>query len=160
MSAGSWQAFADVLSEENRCLGELGAAALAMTSVLVLGTAPEIEAAARDVEAKRVLHAQARVRRTTMMQSGFGELTLGQVCGYAPRALRRSVYLSLRDLRVRGIGLRITVGNNRALITAGLKRISSTIAVMQKNSGESSGTYRRRGVLAPANGSLIVSRKA
>jgi hypothetical protein len=153
MSAGSWQAFADVLSEENRCLGELGASALAMTSVLVLGTASEIEA-------KRVLHAQARVRRTTMMKSGFGELTLGQVCSYAPRALRRSVYLSLRDLRVRGIGLRITVGNNRALITAGLKRISSTIAVMQKNSGESNGTYRRRGVLTPANGSLIVSRKA
>ena len=160
MSAGSWQAFADVLSEENRCLGELGAAALGMTRILVLGTAADIEAAVCNVEAKLALHAQASLRRTTMMKSGFGELSLGQVCSYAPGALRRSVFLSLRDLRVRGIGLRITVANNKALSTAGLKRIASTIAVMQRNAGESDGTYRRRGVPAPANGSLIVSRKA
>ncbi len=160
MSAGSWQTFADSLSDENRALGELGAAALAMTTVLVLGTAADIERAERDVELKRVIHAQAHLRRTLMMQRGFGDLTLQQVCSYAPRPLRRSVYTALRELRTRGIALRITVGNNKALINAGLKRITNTIAVMQKNVPGQVGTYRRRGTVTPSNGSLIVSRKA
>lgn len=160
MSAGSWQAFADVLGEENRALGELGATALAMTNVLVFGTAAEIEAADRDVEAKRVQHGQAHLRRVVMMKGGFGDLSLAQVCGYAPGPLRRSVYVSLRELRTRGIALRITAGNNKALITAGLARIDSTIAVMQKNFTEQTGTYRRRGTVTPSNGSVIVSRKA
>ncbi len=160
MSAGSWQAFADALAEENRALGELGAAALAMTSVLVLGSAAQIEAADREVDVKRVAHAQAHLRRTMMMKSGFGDLTLQQVCNYAPGALRKSVYLSLRQLRTRGIGLRITVSNNKALITAGLTRITKTMAVMQKSLTEQTGTYRRRGILTQSTGSLIVSRKA
>jgi hypothetical protein len=160
MSTGSWQAFADVLGEENRTLGELGAAALEMTSVLVAGTAAQIEAAERALEAKRLLHAQAHLRRTMMMKSGFGDLTLLQVCGYAPPAVRRSIYGSLRDLRTRGISLRITVGNNKALIGAGLARVAKTIAVMQRSFTEQTGTYRRRGTVTPSNASLIVSRKA
>ena len=160
MSSGSWPAFADGLAEENRCLGELGAAALAMTSALVFGTAAQIEAADRSVDGWRVLHAQARLRRATMMKSGFGDLSLREVCGYAPAPLRRAVFTSLRELRTRGIALQITVSNNKALISAGLLRIAKTIAVMQKNLTDQTGTYRRRGTVAPPSGSLIVSRKA
>jgi hypothetical protein len=160
MSAGSWQVFADALAAENECLGELGAAALAMTSALVFGPAAQIEATDRSVDARRVLHGQAHLRRVTMMKSGFGDLTLRQVCGYAPPPLRSSIFGSLRDLRTRGIALQITVGNNKSLINAGLARIANTIVVLQKNLGEQTGTYRRRGTLTPSAGSLIVSRKA
>ena len=160
MSSGSWQAFADALAEENRTLGELGAAALAMTNVLVLGNAAQIDAANLTVDARRVQHAQAHLRRITMMRAGFGDLTLRQVCGYAPGPLRRTLFGSLRELRVRGIALRLTVANNKALIGAGLARIANTIAVMQKNMTGQTGTYRRRGTIAPASGSLIMSRKA
>jgi hypothetical protein len=160
MSAGSWQAFADALADENQCLAELGAAALAMTTTLVLGTAAEIEGADRRVDARRILHARAHARRMTMMRSGFGEMSLRQVCGYAPPALRRSVVTSLRELRTRAIALQITVGNNKTLIRAGLERIASTVRVMQKSLSEQTGTYRRRGLSAPMNSSLIVSRKA
>jgi hypothetical protein len=160
LSAGSWQAFADAIEEENRCLGELGAAALAMTGALVSGTAAEIEAADRGVDARRILHVQAHARRSTMMKSGFADLTLRQVCGYAPAPLRRAVFTSLSELRTRGIALQITVGNNKALIAAGLARISKIIAVMQKTLSEHSGVYRRRGTVTKPNESLIVSRKA
>lgn len=160
MSGGSWQAFADALEDENRCLGELGAAALAMTSALVFGSAAQIEAADRSVDARRILHAQGHLRRSAMMKSGFGDLSLRAVCGYAPPPLRRAVFTSLRELRVRGIALKITIANNKALIGAGLLRIARTIAVMQKNMTEQTGTYHRRGTVAVSTGSLIVSRKA
>jgi hypothetical protein len=160
MSAGSWQLFADALAQESECLGELGAAALAMTTALVFGPAAQIEASDRSVEARRILLARAHQRRIAMMKAGFGDATLRQVCGYAPPALRRSLFASLRDLRTRGIALQITVSNNKALINAGLARIASTVAVMQKALSEQTGTYRRRGTLATPKGSLIVSRKA
>jgi hypothetical protein len=158
--SGSWQAFADALEDENRALGELGAAALSLTSVLVRGTAAQIEAADRVLEARRILHAQAHAKRIKMQRAGFGELPLRQVCGYAPAPLRRAVFTSLREMRTRGIGLQITVGNNKALIAAGLRRIALTITALQKRLSDQTGTYRRRGTVAPPNGSLIMSRKA
>jgi hypothetical protein len=160
MSAGSWQTFADALEDENRCLGELGAVALAMTSALVFGTPAEIAAADRSVETRRVLHAEARARRAAMMKAGFGDLTLRQVCGHAPGPLRRSVFTSLRGLRTRGVALQITVANNKALIGAGLERIAKTIALIQKNIAGQTGMYRRRGAVVSSSASLIVSRKA
>jgi hypothetical protein len=160
MSTGSWQAFADALDAENRTLAELGAAALAMTSTLVFGTAAQIEAADRIVDARRILHAQAHVRRAIMMKSGFGDLTLRQVCAFAPGPLRRSVFTSLHELTTRGIALKITISNNKALISAGLLRIANIITVMQKSLAEQPGTYRRRGNVPLPNGSLIVSRNA
>jgi hypothetical protein len=160
VSAGSWKAFADALEEENRCLGELGAASLAMTSALVFGDAAQIEAADRSVDLQRVALTRAHARRSTMMKSGFADLTLRQVCGHAPGPLRRTVFGSLRELRTHAIALQITVGNNRALITAGLERIAKTIDVMQRTLCEQTGTYRRRGNVTRGNESLIVSRRA
>jgi hypothetical protein len=160
MSSGSWKAFAGALEEENRCLGELGAASLAMTSALVFGDAAQIEAADRTVDLNRVALTRAHSRRSIMMKSGFGDLTLRQVCGYAPASARRAVFASLHELRTRGIALQITVANNRALIGAGLERIAKTIDVMQSTLSERTGTYRRRGNVPKPNESLIMSRKA
>ncbi len=158
--SGSWQAFADALAEENRCLGELGATALTMTGALVMGTPAQIEEADRRIEARRILHAHAHARRVAMMRSGFGDLTLRQVCGHAPPPLKRAVFTSLRDLCTRGTALKITVSNNKALIGAGLARIAKTVAVMQACLSEQTGTYRRLGKPVVHSASLIVSRKA
>ena len=145
-----WQRFAELLGEENRLLGALGDAALRLTDALVRNDPDAIEAAERRVEAQRV----------AMQRRGFGTLTLQQVCAYAPPALRRPMYGSVRDLETRGIALRLTVSNNKALILAGMERLARTVAVLQKAGTEQTGTYRRRGVVPPPDGSVIVSRRA
>jgi hypothetical protein len=160
MSADSWQAFANALAEENRTLGEVGSAALKLTSALVGGTPAAIEAAERSVAAAHVLYSLALGKRTTMMKRGFGDLTLRQVCAYAPGPLRRTVYATLHDMTTNGIALRITNNNNKALILAGMERLKKTISVIQKSLSEQPGTYKRRGIVPPPSGSVLVSRRA
>jgi hypothetical protein len=82
------------------------------------------------------------------------------VCAYAPPTLRRWMYGTVRQIEVRCIELRLTVANNKALIVAGLERIARTVALVQRAGTEQTGTYRRRGVIPPPEGSVIVSRKA
>jgi hypothetical protein len=155
-----WQSFAKLLGEENRLLAELNAAALALTEALVANVPARIELAERQLEAKRVLHGVAFAQRVAMQRKGFGELTLHQVCAYAPPTLRRWMYGTVRQIGVRGAELRLTVANNKSLIIAGLERIARTLAVLQRAGSEQPGTYRRRGVIPPPEGSVIVSRKA
>jgi hypothetical protein len=112
------------------------------------------------VEARRLLHGTAYAERVAMQRRGFGALTLQQVCAYAPPALRRGLHASAHEIGVRTIGLQITVQNNRALILAGMERLARTVAVLQRAGTEQTGTYRRRGVVPPPDGSVIVSRKA
>ncbi|MFN2461311.1 MAG: flagellar export chaperone FlgN [Candidatus Velthaea sp.] len=156
----NWQSFADAMADENRALAELGAASLRLTEVLVAGVPAEIEQIERRLEAMRVLHAHAHGRRNTMQKRGFGELTLRQVCAYAPAPLRRGVYTTLHELTTRAIALSMTVNNNKALILAGMNRITRTVEVMQQTMSEQPGTYKRRGTIPPASGSVIVSRRA
>lgn len=160
MSSDSWSVFVDALVEENRTLGDLGSAALLLTGALVNGSPEDIESAERKVESTRLLHVNAHNRRATMMKRGFGELTLQQVCAYTPGPLRRTVYVAMHELTTRGIALRITVSNNKALIMAGMERLNRTIAVLQQSMSEQPGTYKRRGTVPIAAGSVIVSRKA
>jgi hypothetical protein len=159
-AAASWQGFVDLLVEENARLAELGTAALAMTDALVSGSPADLEATDRKLERARILYVQANERRAKLMAQGFGKLTLQQVCAYAPGPLRRTVYHTLHEMRTRGIALRITVGNNKSLIRAGLKRLENTIGVLQKCLTEQPGTYKRRGNVPLASGSVLVSRRA
>lgn len=155
-----WQRFAELLAEENRLLGALGHAALRLTDALVANDPDGIEAAERRVEAQRVLHGTAYAQRIAMQRRGFGQLTLTQVCAYAPPALRRTMYGTVHELGTRGIALKLTVSNNKALILAGMERLARTVAVLQRAGTEQTGTYRRRGVVPPPDGSVIVSRRA
>ncbi len=155
-----WQKFADLLAEENRLLGALGEAALRLTDALVANDPEAIDAADRRVEAQRVLHGTAYAQRVAMQRRGFGTLTLQQVCAYAPPALRRAMYGCVHELGTRGISLKLTVSNNKALILAGMERLARTVAVLQRAGTEQTGTYRRRGVVPPPDGSVIVSRRA
>jgi hypothetical protein len=155
-----WQSFAKLLGEENRLLAELNVAALKLTEALVANVPAQIEAAERRLEAQRVLHGLAYNQRYAMQKKGFRDLTLRQVCAYAPPALRRWMYATVRQIEVRCIELRLTVANNKSLIVAGLERIARTVALMQRAGTEQTGTYRRRGVIPPPEGSVIVSRRA
>jgi FlgN protein len=155
-----WQRFAELLHEESRLLGELGTATLALTQALVENDPESIEAAERRVEAQRLLHDASYQQRVAMMQRGFGNLTLQQVCAYAPPSLRRAMHSTTSELVVRTLGLKLTVSNNKALIFAAMERLAKTVAVLQKAGTEQTGTYKRRGVVPPPNGSVIVSRRA
>jgi len=152
--------FSELLADENRLLGDLGEAALALTDALVVNDPDAIEAAERVVEARRVLHGSAYAQRVAMQRRGFGTLTLMQVCAYAPPPLRRSTYATVREIETRGMSLRLTVANNKSLILAGMDRLARTVAVLQRAGTEQTGTYRRRGVVPPPDGSVIVSRRA
>lgn len=155
-----WQKFAQLLGEENRLLAELNAAALALTDALVENEPERIDLAERRLEAQRVLHGTAYAQRVAMQRAGFGTLTLDQVCAYAPGTLRRWMYGTVHQIVTRGTELRLTVANNKALILAGLERLARTVAVLQRAGTEQTGTYRRRGIVPPPEGSVIVSRRA
>jgi hypothetical protein len=155
-----WTRFGEIIAEECRLLGELGAAALALTDALVENDPDAIEAAERRVEARRVLHGTAYAQRIAMQRRGFGKLTLTQVCAYAPPALRRRFYGIVHELHTSSVALRMTVSNNKSLILAGMERLARTVAVLQRAGTEQTGTYRRRGVVPPPDGSVIVSRRA
>ena len=159
MSA-SWDAFRALLVEEARLLGELNTAALVLTRALVRRDVDAINAAERKLEGQRILHQNAQRRRLHMQRTGFGELTLEQVCAYAPGPMRR-VFLNLsRDMTIKGISLAITVNNNKSLLIAGMERLQRTVQLIHDSMIESTGTYKRRGVVPKADGSVIVSRKA
>jgi hypothetical protein len=155
-----WQKFAQLLGEENRLMAELNAAALVLTDALVHDDTDAIDFAERRLEAQRVLHGTAYAQRIAMQRAGFGTLTLEQVCAYAPGSLRRWMYGTVHQIVTRGTELRLTVANNKALILAGLERLARTVAVLQRAGTEQTGTYRRRGIVPPPEGSVIVSRRA
>jgi hypothetical protein len=155
-----WQRFGDLLFAENMQLGELGNAALRLTDALVANDPDAIESAERRVDAQLVLYSSAHSQRTGMQQRGFGSLTLAQVVAYAPPAMRRALQGLVHEITVRGIALRLTVSNNKALILAGMERLARTVAVLQRAGTEQPGTYKRRGTVPAPSGSVIVSRRA
>ena len=159
MSA-SWDGFRALLQEESRLLGELNTAALTLTEALVQNDVTRINASERRLESARIMHQQAQRRRAQMQRAGFGELKLEQVCGYAPGPTRRIFQGLSRELTIKGISLAITVNNNKALILAGMERLQKTVQLIHEAMTESTGTYKRRGVVPKPDGSVIVSRKA
>ncbi len=155
-----WQRFASLLDDERVSLRQLGDAALALTESLVRNDPDAIENAERLVEARRVLHGTAYAQRVAMQRRGFGTLSLREVCAYAPPLLRRSMVGAVRELETQSIALKLTVSNNKALILAGMERLARTVAVLQRAGTEQTGTYRRRGIVPPPDGSVLVSRRA
>lgn len=159
MSA-SWDGFRALLQEESRVLGELNTVALAMTDALVQKDVDRINSSERKLEGQRIVHQQARRKRLQMQQAGFGELTLEQVCAYAPGPMRRGFQQLSREMSIKGISLAITVNNNKALILAGMDRLQKTVELIHEAMTETTGTYKRRGTVPKSQSSVIVSRKA
>jgi hypothetical protein len=158
--SASWEGFRTLLVEESKLLGRLNQAALSLTDALVQNDGERIGAAERKLEAARIMFAEGQRKRRAMQRAGFGDLTLEQVCAYAPGPMRRIFQGLSRELTIRGISLAITVNNNKALIAAGMERLQKTVSLIQEAMTESTGTYRRRGIVPKPSGSVIVSRKA
>jgi hypothetical protein len=159
MSA-SWDGFRAILQDESKILGDLNTYALLMTEALVNKDLDKINASERRLEGQRLLHQQARRKRLAMQEAGFGELTLEQVCAYAPGPMRRAFQQLSREMSIKGISLAITVNNNKALILAGMERLQKTVELIHEAMTETTGTYKRRGTVPKSQSSVIVSRKA
>ncbi len=155
----SWETFAAALKEESEALAQLNSAALHLTRVLVLGPPESISEADGRLNAARAAHHAGSAKRRGMQVRGFGSLTLRQVCAYAPFHLRADLNQRLAELRYGSISLGITIANNKSLIVAGLERLVKITSKVQESMTERTGIYKRRGYVAPAGTSVIVSSK-
>ncbi len=156
----SWESFAGALQEESLALGRVNEAALALTKALVYNEIEAIGIAERDLDAARKLFQAAAGKRRGMQVRGFGRLTLRQVCAYAPRKMLPYFNHRLSELATRSISLRITTENNKSLIVSGMDRLIKVTCALQKAAAEKTGTYKRRGYVAPPSNSVLVSSNA
>jgi hypothetical protein len=155
----SWEAFGMALREEAASLQRLNAAALHLTRVLVDGSPEAILESDRALNAARAAHQQACSKRRGMQARGFGQMTLQQVCRYAPRHVAPYLQRSLAELTYGSISLGITISNNKSLIVAGLQRLVDVTHKLQEHATERTGVYKRRGYVAPPGASVLVSNK-
>lgn len=155
----SWEAFGTALQEEAALLQRLNAAAVHLTQVLVDGSPEAIIESDRALNAARAVHQAACSKRRGMQARGFGEMTLQQVCRYAPRHIAPYLHRSLAEITYGSISLGITISNNKSLIVAGLQRLVDVTHKLQENATERTGIYKRRGYVAPPGASVLVSNK-
>lgn len=156
----SWDAFAAALQEESMLLRRTHEAALALTKALVKSDPTQIMACERTLDQARRLYHASSGRRRGMQIRGFGSLTLRQVCLYAPRPLWPTLNQRLVELTTTAIGLRITNGNNKALIGSGMRRLVKITEALQRAASDGPRTYKRRGYIPPPSNSVLVSSKA
>jgi len=160
MAADSWDAFVTALSDETQALALVKECAGELTRALIAGSPGVITAAERKLDASRIAYAQKCSVRRGMQARGFGQLTLRQVCGYAPRPLALQMGQKLSELATLSIGVGLSVANNKALIQAGMDRLVKVTGALQKASSDDAGTYKRRGFVPPPRNSVLVSRSA
>ncbi|HKU69062.1 MAG TPA: hypothetical protein VJP85_14925 [Candidatus Baltobacteraceae bacterium] len=158
-AADSWEAFGMALQEECAALQRLNAAAVHLTHVLVDGSPEAILESDRALNAARAVHQAAAAKRRGMQARGFGEMTLQQVCRYAPLRVAPYLHKALAEITYGSISLGITISNNKSLIVAGLQRLVEVTHKMQESATERTGIYKRRGYVAPPGASVLVSSK-
>jgi ribosomal protein L16/L10AE len=159
-AADSWETFVQALIDESGALGAVQCAALALTTVLIAGSPQAVTAAERALEAARVDYARTAGTRRGMQVRGFGQMTLRQVCGYAPHRWAGAIGQRISELATHSIGIRISVSNNKALIEAGMERLIKVTGALQRAVSDEPGTYRRRGFVPPPRNSVLVSSRA
>ncbi len=160
MASDSWDAFIAALAEEAQALSQVKACAGEMTRALIQGDAASISASERKLDGVRTLYARVSSVRRGMQARGFGQMTLRQVCGYAPRAVAAKIGQRLSELATLSIGVGLTVANNKALIVSGMERLVKVTSALQKATSEDAGTYKRRGFVSPPRNSVLVSSSA
>lgn len=156
----SWEIFAAALQEESAALARMHDAALAMTQALVLNRPVDISASERAVDGARRAFVSSSGKRRGMQARGFGQMTLRQVCAYAPRRFAPTLNQRLYELSTLSIGLKISNNNNKALIVSGLDRLMQVTSALQRASSDEPKTYRRRGFVPPPTNSVLLSSRA
>lgn len=155
----SWESFAQALSDEAGLLSRVNEAAMQLTQALVENDIDKIGLAERQLDEARKAYVSAAGRRRGMQARGFGQMTLRQVCAYAPRPLMMTFGQKLAELTTGSISLGITTNNNKALIASGMERLMRVTEVLQRASSDQPGTYKRRGFVPPPNNSVLVSSR-
>lgn len=155
----SWEAFAQVLLDESTSLNRLNDCARKLTDALVENVTANIEAAERLLDAARLEHQRVVAKRRGMQVRGFGTMALRDVCAYAPRNLTYQFNQRLAEITYGTTSLGITNNNNKALILGGMQRLMNVTTMLQQSACENTGTYKRRGYVAPPNASVLVSSK-
>lgn len=155
----SWQSFVEVLATECAAFAAVNDRASELSQALVENSADKIQASQRSLEDARKALVAARSRRRGMQHRGFGALTLKQVARYAPPAIAPQIHNRVRELTYYAIKLDLVNSNNRALILGAMERLMAIVAVMRRVQMQPL-TYKRRGVVAPPDRSMIVSREA
>ncbi len=156
----SWETFGGALQEESAALARLHEAGLRLTEALVRNNPAEITLAERGLDGARRAFQSSSVKRRNMMSRGFGKMTLRQVCRYAPRRMAPTFGQRLYELTTLSINVKITSGNNKALIAAGMGRLIKITAAMQKAANAEPKTYKRRGFIPPPTNSVLLSSRA
>ncbi len=156
----TWEGFVDAVREESRLLNELNANARALTDALVKNKLPVMDRAQRQLEASRLRHEAALNVRMAMQRRGFGQMTLREVCGYAPPEVAHALHAAMADMTYSTIGIGITNNNNKALVAAGLDRLDRTVKALQNARSDKVGVYKRRGNVPHGNASVLVSQRA
>jgi hypothetical protein len=156
----SWETFAGALSEESAALTRVNDTAHKLTQALVQSVPAEILSAEKALDTARRAYQTASAKRRGMQTRGFGQMTLRQVCAYAPRRLAGPLNQRLYELTTLSIGLKITANNNKALIVGGLDRLMQITAALQKAANQTPATYKRRGFIPPPTNSVLVSSRA
>lgn len=155
----SWNVFLDVLREECAAFANLNAKAVALSGALVENSATGITQAQEALDAARKAFVGVFGRRRGMQQRGFGGISLRAVCSYAPPHLSAELTQRAAELVYHATSLEIINSNNQALVLGGMERLIKTVAVIQRSQA-SPLTYKRRGIVPPAESSLIMSKKA
>lgn len=155
----SWESFVDALNTECAAFAAVNERALELSDALVQNSPEAIHAAQRGLEDARKQLVAARSRRRGMQHRGFGNLTLKQVARYAPPAIKSQIVKRIRQLTYFAIKLDLVNSNNRALILGAMERLMAIVAVMRRVQMQPL-TYKRRGIVAPPDRSMIVSREA
>jgi hypothetical protein len=158
--ADSWDAFTGALLDESAALTRVHEASLQLTQALVHNDIPEITASERALDGARRAYQACSSKRRGMQSRGFGKMTLRQVCRFAPRRLAPLLGQRLYELTTLSINVKITSGNNRALIAAGMERLIKITSAMQRAANAEPKTYRRRGFIPPPTNSVLVSSRA
>ena len=156
----SWETFAAVLHDESAHLARMHAAAQRLTKALVTNELDEISASERALDEARQAYQAASGKRRGMQVRGFGNLTLRQVCAYAPRNLWPTFNQRIAELTTTSIALGITNNNNKSLIMSGMQRLMKVTSALQAAASDGPRTYRRRGIVPPPSNSVLVSSKA
>ena len=155
----SWNVFLGVLREECAAFANLNAKAIAFSNALVENASEGITRAQEDVDAARTAYVAVFGRRRGMQQRGFGGISLRSVCAYAPPHLSGELTQRAAEIVYHATSLQIINSNNKALVLGGMERLIKTVAVIQRAQA-SPLTYKRRGIVPPAESSLIMSKKA
>ena len=155
----SWETFLASMTAECAAFARLNEKALELSQALVENVPDKIMATQKDLESARKDYVAVAQRRRSMQQRGFGKTPLRAICGHAPPHLAGRIFRRASELTHRTISLEIINSNNRALILGQMERLMSVVAVLRRAQAQPL-TYKRRGIMPPVEGSMLMSQRA